>query len=124
MGDPADQEKLKAELKRAGVPYTLENYDGKEFVMWTQDQDAAAQKIQNDIVNGPLPNGRNVHFGEAATEKEFKNWLTQKGVAYRIVSVRGQDFVVWDGPAELWKKFLEERPGCPKTLANATKRSC
>jgi hypothetical protein len=115
MGDPADQEKLKAALTRAGVPYTLEMRDGKEFVMWSQDRHAAAEKIQREILSGPFPNGRNIHFGDAATEKEFKDWLTKQGVAYRIENMHGRDFVVWDGPPELWKKFLEEHPGCPKT---------
>ena len=117
--DPAMQQQLKDELANAGIPYQLETTDGKEHVVWTPEHNAAVDEIQRKIVAGPSAGGRNVHFGDAATQQEFKDWLIKRGIPYEIVITRGDEFVVWkEGSKDLAMQFMKERSvPCPGDAA-------
>lgn len=109
-GDPDMNERLKAELAMAGVPFTVETREGKEYVSWSAEHDAAAEAVQLKVSESHLPNGRNVHFPDAALRKEFTDWLTRKGIKYEIVSSYRKPYVVWqEGVPDPTKQFMAER---------------
>ena len=59
---------------------------------------------------GPLPDGRNVHFPDPALQKQFTDWLAQKGIAHQVVTMRGEDYVVWnESKGDLAREFIESR---------------
>jgi hypothetical protein len=108
--DPEMQQRLKDGLRAAGVPFTVKMQDGKEFVGWDAEHAGAAQAVDEKIREGPLPAGRNVHFPDRTRQKEFTDWLAQKGIQHQVVSMRGEDYVVWDeARGDLAKEFIESR---------------
>ena len=122
--DPAMQQQFKDELAKAGNPFTLDTRDGKEYVVWTPEHNAAVDEIEGKIREGPASGGRNVHFGDPATQQAFKDWLTERGIAYEITTMRGEEFVLWkEGSEDLSKQFLKEySPPCDRdTAASASK---
>jgi len=122
-GDAATQQALKDALDKSGIPYKLEMRDSEEFVGWTRAHDAAARKIKRQIDGSDLPPGPNVSFSNPVLQKEFVAWLTSKGVKHETTSAYGREHVVWEGPDDLSRQFMTERPSdCDKTAA-AGKRS-
>lgn len=122
--DPAHQKRLKDELDKAGIPYVLEFDDGKEFVKWTAEHDAAVEEIRRTRVDTLFSGGRNASFPDPALRQEFTDWLTQRGIPYDVVHSSGQEFVVWEkGPDDLVRQFMESRPSTdctPEAAASAT----
>jgi len=42
--------------------------------------------------------------------KQFTDWLAQKGVEHQVVTIRGEDYVVWDeARGDLAREFIESR---------------
>lgn len=73
---------------------------------------AAAAAVDDKVREGPLPDGRNVHFPDAALQKQFTDWLAQKGIAHQVVTMRGDDYVVWnESRGDLAREFIESRAG-------------
>ena len=108
--DPEMQQRLKDGLRAAGVPFTVKMQDGKEFVGWDAEHAGAAQAVDEKIREGPLPAGRNVHFPDPTLRKQFTDWLAQKGVEHQVVSMRGEDYVVWnEARGDLAREFIESR---------------
>ena len=109
-GDPAMQQRLKDALREAGVPWSVKMQDGKEFVTWPAEHNAAAEAVDAKLREGPLPGGRNVHFPDPAQQKQFTDWLAQKGIEHEVVKTDGKDFVVWkDGSRNAVREFLDSR---------------
>jgi hypothetical protein len=119
--DPDMQMELKAELFRAGIPFKVETTDGKEFVKWAHEHDAAVEEIQRKVRDASPRTGRSVHFDKAATQQEFKAWLAKRGIAYETTTRGGKEYVVWkDGSPELAIEFLKEQHmPCPRDTAAA-----
>lgn len=108
--DPEMQQRLKDGLRTAGVPFTVKTQDGKEFVGWDAEHAAAATAVDDRIKEGPLPSGRNVHFGDPAVQKQFADWLGQKGIQHEVVESDGRDYIVWNGGAgDTVREFMESR---------------
>jgi len=121
--DPAMQQRLKDELAKAGIPYALDVTDGKEFIKWPVEHNAAVEDIKRRRVDTLFSGGRNASFPDPALRKEFTDWLTQRGITYEVVNSSGGEFVVWDrGPNDLVLQFMEGRSvDCPPgTAASAS----
>ena len=112
-GDAETQERFKQELARAGIPFEVESRDGKEWVGWTQDYNAAVEAIHLEVSEGPLPAGRSMGFGDPAHHKEFAEWLARKGVKSETVRAHGKEYLVWEEgagePLALMNEFHAER---------------
>lgn len=132
--NPETLQAAKDALKAAGVPHTVELRDGKEWLTWEPKHNEAAEKVMQAVRGGPLPNGRNISFGDSAREAQFTAWLTQRGVPYRRVDSHGKSFIVWEGDEtsdRLMDAFdrdqlqqLQAQPkDCPKTATSAAQRS-
>ncbi len=108
--DPELQQRLKDGLRAAGVPFTVKTQNGKEFVGWEPEHAAAAMAVDAKIKESPLPDGRNVHFPDPNLHKQFTDWLTQKGIEHQVVTMRGDDYVVWnESRGDLAREFVESR---------------
>jgi hypothetical protein len=108
--DPEMQQRLKDGLRAAGVPFTVKTQDGKEFVGWDAEHAAAAQAVDEKIKEGPLPSGRNVHFPDAGLQKQFTDWLGEKGIKHEVVNSEGKDYIVWHaGAGDAVRDFMESR---------------
>lgn len=128
--DPATQQRFKDELTKGGIPFVLMVDDGKEFVHWRSEHDAAVEGIKRKRIDRTFSDGRNAAFPDPALQQEFTDWLTQRGVPYEIVGSGGRDYVVWDtGPTDLVRQFMEGRsvdcPGAgPRASAKAGDPRC
>ena len=121
-GDAATQQALKDALDKSGIPYKLEMRDGEEFVGWTRAHDAGARKIKRQVDGSDLPPGRNVSFNNPVLQKEFVAWLTGKGVKHETTTAYGREHIVWEGPDDLFRKFMTEKPSdCDKMVAAGTR---
>jgi len=108
--DPAMQQRLKDELAKAGIPYALDVTDGKEFIKWSIEHNAAVQEIQRRRVDTLFSNNRNAAFPDPALREEFTDWLKGRGIPYEVVNSRDGVFVVWEkGPDDLVRQFMEGR---------------
>lgn len=114
--DPAGQKRLKDGLDKAGIPYVLEFEDGKEFIKWSQEHDAAVEQIRRTRVDNLFSGGRNASFPDLALREAFTDWLKQRGIPYEIVQSSEREFVVWEeGPEDLVRQFMESRSeDCPQ----------
>lgn len=117
--DAAMQQRLKNELDKAGIPYSLDVTDGKEFIKWSAEHNAAVEDIQRRKVDAMFSDGRNASFPDLALRQEFTDWLTRRGITYEIVISSDREFVVWDaGPNDLVRQFMEGRSvDCPPGAA-------
>lgn len=114
--DPDTQERLKQQLAKAGVPYTVEKRNGEEWIAWPAEYNATAGAVQDKVQNA-VPNGRNAFFpNEPQRQREFTDWLTRKGIKWEIVREHGREMVVWEeGARDPVKQFMAERGhNCPK----------
>lgn len=108
--DPAMQKRLKDELAKARIPYALDVTDGKEFVRWPVEHNAAVEDIKRRRVDTLFSGGRNASFPDPALRKEFTDWLTRREITYEVVTSSSGEFVVWDrGPNDLVRQFMEAR---------------
>lgn len=104
--DPDMRQRLKDSLRAAGIPFTVKIEDGKEYVGWTGEHNAAAEAINEKVREGPLPNGRNAKFPDPALGKQFTEWLAKKGIKHQLVN----GYVVWDeGAGDAVREFMESR---------------
>jgi len=107
--NPERQQGLKNELQKAGIPYSLETSDGKEFITWAQEHKAAVEEIERKMNEAPTPDSHNTSFEDPATQKEFREWLVKRGIAHEVVTMQGREFVTWQGPDDLPVQFMNER---------------
>ena len=110
--DPALQQELKDELGKAGIPYTVKMSDGKEFVGWTSEHNAAVEEIQKKVTGVPGAGEHSVSFGDPATGREFREWLLKRGIPSETETLRGRESVVWkakEGAEDLPMQFMNER---------------
>jgi hypothetical protein len=108
--DPDTRQRLKDELGAAGIPFTTKQEEGKEFIRWSSQHNAAAEAINEKVRAGPFGSGRNVHIPDAALHGEFVGWLTGKRIEHKVVRNDGKDWVVWDDSAgDLMRQFMESR---------------
>ena len=108
--DPAMQQRLKDELAKAGIPYALDVTDGKEFIKWSVEHNAAVEDIKRRRVDTLFSDNRNASFPDPALRQEFTDWLTQRNIPYEIVNSTSGEFVVWEkGPNDLVRQFMEGR---------------
>jgi len=117
--DPDTQGRVKEALAKAGIPFTVETRDGKEWIGWPIEHDAAADAIQEKVRNA-VPNGRNVFFpNDPQRQKAFTAWLTRNGIKYDIVREHGREMVVWEeGAKDPMQRFMSEYgSNCPKKKA-------
>jgi len=111
--DADKQARLKAELARAGIPFKVETREGKEYVKWADQHDAAAEAIAIRLRDGPFAKGAQTRFQDSATQKAFADWLTGKGVKHETVREQGEDWLHWDGGQNLVHEFMTSRPVTP-----------
>jgi hypothetical protein len=111
--DADKQQQLKEELAKAGIPFKVETREGKEYVKWSQQHDAAAEAIAVKLRDGPSPNGRQTRFQDPQMQKEFADWLTSKGVQHKTIRQQGEDWIFWDGGENLAHEFMTTRPSKP-----------
>lgn len=111
--DADKQQQLKRELAKAGIPFKVETREGKEYVKWSQEHDAAAEAIAVKLRDGPFPNGRQTRFQDPQMQKAFADWLTAKGVRHETVKQQGEDWIFWDGGENLAHEFMTTRPTKP-----------
>jgi hypothetical protein len=122
-GDPRVQQALKEALDKAGIKYKVETRDGKEWIGWSDAQNAAVEKVQERTLESayrqpPSLHGHNVRFTDAVTQQAFIDWLVKKGIKYRLEPIGGEEYVAWDGPDDLAMQFVRERPSkCDKVAA-------
>jgi len=108
--DTARQQRLKDELAKAGIPYALDVTDGKEFIKWSVEHNAAVEDIKRRRVDTLFSDNRNASFPDPALRQEFTDWLTQRNIPYEIVNSTSGEFVVWEkGPNDLVRQFMEGR---------------
>jgi len=108
--DPAMQQRLKDELAKAGIPYALDVTDGKEFIKWSVEHNAAVEDIKRRRVDTLFSDNRNASFPDPALRQEFTAWLRGRGIPYEIVNSRDGEFVVWEKcPDDLVRQFMEGR---------------
>jgi hypothetical protein len=114
--DADKQARLKQALAQAGIPFKVETREGKEYVKWSDQHDAAAEAIAQRLRDGPFPKGSQTRFQDAAMQKAFAEWLTEKGVKHETVREQGEDWLHWDGGHSLVHEFMTSRrvPPCPK----------
>jgi hypothetical protein len=125
--DPALHEELKAALAKAGVRFELDRMeDGREALRLRHDQVEAYERVEREIWGErPPADGRSVHMSPDAAQRDFRKWLSDAGIAHRVVTYQRKDYVVWDGEPYLWKKFHAARPSdCvkPRAQVDAPKR--
>jgi signal transduction histidine kinase len=115
--DPDRRQGLKKELEKAGIPFKVETSDGKEYVGWAPEHDAAAEEIQRKVRDAPFPNSHSVSFDDPKTQQEFRLWLVERRIPHQIVQMRGRDYIGWkDGPDDLAVQFVRERSAkCAET---------
>ena len=120
-GDPDMQQRLKDALREAGIPFTVKIEDGKEFVAWPAEHNAAAEAINEKVRSGPLGAGRNVHFPDPKMHEQFVDWLNQKGVKHQVGKLQGKDYIAWDESlGDLVSEFMESRAAdCKGKVAGA-----
>lgn len=120
-GDPDMQQRLKDALREAGIPFTVTTRDGKEFVGWSPEHNAAADAVNEKVRSGPLGAGRNVHFPDPKMHQQFVDWLNQKGVKHQVGKLHGKDYVAWDESlGDLVSEFMESRAAdCKGKVAGA-----
>jgi len=120
-GDPESQQRLKDELKKAAIPYTVETIGGNEFVAWTREHNAAVEEIQRKI-EYEFTAGHNISFDDAKLQQEFVDWLKKRGIVSDIVTRGGKKWVVWTkGPDDLVRQFMKETSPCPRPKAEKAK---
>lgn len=108
--NPAMQKRLKDELAKAGIPYALDVTDGKEFIKWPIEHNAAVEEIQRRRVDTLFSNNRNAAFPDPALREEFTAWLTSRAIPHEVVNSNDGVFVVWEtGPDDLVRQFMEGR---------------
>lgn len=118
--DPEIQKNLKEELAKAGIPFTVRMRDGKEWIGWRPEHHAAAEAIERKVREGPVPPARSVFFPDPEARQRFTDWLTQKGIKYRVAPHEGREHVVLDDtPGEdmsgLMQEYMARRSAeCPK----------
>jgi hypothetical protein len=119
--NPVMQKQFKDALLKAGVPHKVKTQNGKEYVQWRPEDSPAVEEIEGRVKGAALPSGRNASFADPAFQARFKDWLTQKGVPFEVVSARGSEYVVWDeGRGDLVQEFSRQlAEPCPRR-----KRSC
>jgi hypothetical protein len=105
-------ERLKLELAKAGIPFTVEKRDGKEYVAWSGEHAAAADEINEKLHQGPasMPAGRTARFPDPTVQKRFTDWLVRNGIKYELVKSRGEEYIVWEeGRPDVVKQYMAER---------------
>lgn len=119
--EPSVQERMKDALRDAGIPVTTEMRDGQEFLTWPPAHNEAALAVIHRFRGQPLTNGRNAHFSDPAAQKQFTDWLAQRGIKHEVVTVHGDEFVVWDPAAgDLVGQFMESRSAdCKERVAGS-----
>jgi hypothetical protein len=108
--DTDTQQRLKDGLREAGIPFTVKMQDGKEFVGWPAEHNAAAEAINEKVREGPFRAGRNAHIPDPELHKQFVGWLEKKGIKHEVVRSDGKDYIVWDqGGGDAVREFMESR---------------
>jgi hypothetical protein len=109
-GEPVAQQRMKDALREAGIPFSVEVRDGQEFLTWPPAHNEAALAVIDRFGGKPLTDGRNAHFPDPAVQKQFTDWLAQRGIKHEVVTTHGDAFVVWDPAAgDLVGQFMESR---------------
>ena len=102
--------RVKDALRDAGIPFSTEMRDGREFVTWPPEHNAKAEAVIGGIGGRSVGGGRNAHFPDPALQKQFTAWLSERGIKHEIVRSYGEDYVVWDPAAgDLVRQFMESR---------------
>ena len=113
FSDSDTQKRFKDELAKAGIPFETRMQEGREFVGWPPEHNAAVEAIDRKMDGSPLPAGRAMGFGSPETHKEFADWLARRGVKSETVRAYDRDYLVWDegagDPRELMEAFMKEK---------------
>lgn len=112
-GDAGMQRQFKDELAKAGIPFDVETREGREYVAWSQNHNAAVEEIDKRVSGGPFPSSRNARFGDAALQQEFADWLTKRGVKHETLKRDDGDWIHWEGEEDLAHEFVTTRPSKP-----------
>lgn len=129
FSDSETQKRFKDELAKAGIPFETRMQEGREFVGWPPEHNAAVEAIDRKIEDSPLPAGRAMGFGSADTHKEFAEWLSRRGVKSETVRAYDRDYLVWDegagDPRELMEAFMKDQAKrCKETAQGPAAARC
>jgi hypothetical protein len=132
FSDEATRQRLKDGLTRAGVPFRVRTQEGKEYVGWSQEHDAAAEKVlevakHDPGFNNPSSTERRVGFGDAKSQQDFVAWLAKRGIKSDIVRSGDTDFVVWQEEREIreiMKAYWSERVAADCNGVKGKKSKC
>jgi hypothetical protein len=121
--DPVEQAAFKAALERAAIPYKVDMRDGNEMIRWDGRFNAQVEKIKSDLFGPEIASNSNISLGDAKQQKAFTDWLSVRGIKYEIVRKRGKDYVVWDGPENLGREFIDKLGSkCGETVARTDEK--
>jgi hypothetical protein len=111
--DPDTHRRLKEELAKAGIPFSVRTRDGKEWISWSAEHKAVAEAIEQKVREGPLPLDRGVFFSDAEQRQRFMAWLDRKGIKHELVRHEEREHVVFDagarGLSSVMQEYLAER---------------
>ena len=108
--DPDRQRSFEDGLAKAGIPYSKETHEDKEFIYWSHEYDQAAEEISRKVRGDVAPGKHTVAFENAATHEEFKLWLVERSIRFEVIQTEDKKYVAWkDAPADLALQFLKEK---------------
>jgi hypothetical protein len=107
--DPEKQRQFIEALKSAGISHELiTGDDGKQYVKWRGEDNAAVKKVEVALFGEPIPEERSIHF-DGTMNDEFKSWLAANSIAFETRMSDGREYVIWSADdyskIKTWKHF-------------------
>lgn len=93
--DPARQNLLAAELKKAGISYDVVVERGREYIRVTEEDSVRVSAIEEMLFGPELPSGRNIGF-DPERQAKFKAWLREDRIPFKEITKDGSEYIVWE----------------------------
>lgn len=121
--DPEKQRQFIEALKSAGISHELLlGDDGKQYVKWRGEDNAAVQKVEVALFGELVPVGRSIHF-DGTMNDEFKSWLVTNGIAFETRMSYGREYVIWSAAdherVKNWKHFPKSYDEASRSISTA-----
>jgi hypothetical protein len=115
-----EQEQLKGALAAAGVPFTIEIENGKEFIRWDAEDAGRARAVSEAIFGPDPPEGRSISY-DSERQEQFKAWLSANGIPFTTIVNRDREYVVWEESASSQVEAWPYLPDSFKSKDNAAR---